>query len=619
MKPDSIAVLSSTELFGSLDTPDLEKLEPELEWLRLPGGDLLFQQGEIGECLYVVVNGRLRVLRESPTASDLVLGEIGYGETVGEMALLTGARRSATVRAVRDTELLRLSEESFNRLLSTHPQMTMMLARRIITRYQNSIQTSQITGLGTVVTIALVATSPQTPLAGVAQSLTRALEAIGPVLHLDSARLDRELGSGASQIPKDHSRNHAIVSWLNEQESKYRFLLYEVDPAPSAWTSRCIRQADRVLLVADAGGTPDLGPVEIGMSRQGADLTRKELIFLHGARRAIYPGTSPWLSERRIDRIHHVVEDGPKDYERIVRFLTGRATGVVLGGGGARSFAQIGMLKALSEAGVTIDLVGGTSMGAFLGAQVAMGWDTDQMLEYNKRTWRNQHPLRDYTFPYIALIRGRRFTKVGRDLYGEAQIEDLALNYFCCSSNLTRATVMIHRRGTLWRALGASIAVPGLAPPLFENGDLFVDGGMLDNLPIDVMRQACDGPVIAMDVSPAVDLAVDPNLREGPSSWAMTYRRIRPVPGETYRLPSIVEILSRASSLGSVQQVERLKRQANLYLQPPLEQYSIFSFKSIDELARTGYEYASKAIEDWKTAADAAARSARPRRGLTRA
>ncbi|MCA1579805.1 MAG: cyclic nucleotide-binding domain-containing protein [Acidobacteria bacterium] len=607
MKSDSLAVLASTELFGSLDASDLERLGPELEWLRLPGGELLFQQGEIGECLYVVVNGRLRVLRERPNASDLVLGEIGYGETVGEMALLTGARRSATVRAVRDAELLRLSEESFNRLLATHPQMTMLLARRIITRYQHSMQGSQIAGAGTVATIALVPAGPGTSIAGVARSLTTALEAIGPVLHLDSARLDRELGPGASQIPKDHSRNHAIVSWLNEQESKYRFLLYEVDTAPSAWTSRCIRQADRVLLVARSDGAPELGAVEIAMSRQGADLTRKELVLLHPAREAIYPGTSKWLAERRIDRIHHVVEDGPKDYDRIVRFLTGRATGVVLGGGGARSFAQIGMLKALAEAGVTIDLVGGTSMGAFLGAQVAMGWSIEQMLEYNKRTWRNRHPIRDYTFPYIALISGRRFTKVGRDLYGEAQIEDLALNYFCCSSNLTRATVMVHRRGTLWRALGASIAVPGLAPPLFENGDLFVDGAMLDNLPIDIMREACDGPVVAMDVSPAVDLAVDPNLREGPSAWRMTYRRFRPVAGETFRLPSIMEILSRASSLGSVAQVERLKRQANLYLQPPLDQYSIFSFKSIEELAQAGYDYASPAIQEWKAATEAAA------------
>ena len=600
MKPAALTVLSSTELFEGLSAAELAELEPELEWMRLLGGDILFQQGEIGDCLYVVANGRLRAIVEHPNGSETILGEAGYIETCGEMAVLTGDVRSATVRAVRDTSLLRLSTQSFHRLMESHPDMALTLTRRIIQRFQRAMHGLPPARAGAVSTIAVVGIHPETPLAGFARRLAASLGAAGSVLHLDGAKLDAALGPGATQIPRDHARNDEILSWLSEQESNYRFLLYEADPTPSAWSSRCVRQADRILLVGRAALPPQPGPAELAMARRGeGEICRKELVLLHAERKPLYPGTRQWLDARRVDAHHHVVETADADYERLVRVVTGRATGVVLGGGGARSFAQIGMLRAIQEAGIAIDLVGGTSMGAYLGAQWAMGWDAAKMESYNRETWRKRWPIRDYTLPYMALIKGRRFEHATREIYGEAQIEDFALNFFCCSSNLTRARLAVHRRGMILRALGATICVPGLAPPIFENGDLHVDGAALDNLPIDVMRESCDGTVIAMDVSPSVDLAVDPLLTRNPSPWQLLFQDLTRTKRK-FPVPTMLEILSRSSSLSSLQQVERLKPEATLYLHPPLEKYSIFDFDHLDALIRAGYEYAAPLITQWR-------------------
>ncbi|MGH9369752.1 MAG: patatin-like phospholipase family protein, partial [Thermoanaerobaculia bacterium] len=236
--------------------------------------------------------------------------------------------------------------------------------------------------------------------------------------------------------------------------------------------------------------------------------------------------------------------------------------------------------------------------------------DTAKMVSYNREIWRKRWPIRDYTLPYIALIKGRRFERLIRELYGEGQIEDLALNFFCCSSNLTRARLVVHRRGMILKALAASVAVPGLAPPVFDNGDLLVDGAALRNLPIDVMRESCDGAVIAMDVSPSVDLAVDPLLMRNPSPWQLLIQDLTRTKRK-FPVPTMLEILSRASSLSSLDQIEGLKPQATLYLHPPLEKYSMFDFDHLDALVQAGYEYAAPIIEQWRRSAAEAKPTAR--------
>jgi predicted acylesterase/phospholipase RssA len=233
------------------------------------------------------------------------------------------------------------------------------------------------------------------------------------------------------------------------------------------------------------------------------------------------------------------------------------------------------------------------------------------MTTWNTHLWAKLRPLKEYTLPFVGLTNPRSFIRLTRETYGEANVEDLGIPFFCCSSNITRARVEVFDRGPIWRWLGGSIAVPGIAPPLFERGDLLVDGAVLNNLPIDVMRERCDGTVIAVDVSPVEDLRADPVYTLCPSSWQILANRVNPF-GEPLKVPSIFEILSRCASLSSVQQVDTLKGLADLYLHPPTERFSMFDWDRLAEMAEVGYAYARQVLADWQ----ASARTRAPRATL---
>ena len=597
---DIVALLASTTLFGALGESALRDVEAALEWVHLPGGATLFYQGDRADCLYIVINGRLRVTVVDCTNGERTVSEMGRGESVGEMAILTGEPRSATVRAVRDTELAKFSQAGFDRLVEKYPQMMRQFACLIVRRLQSTTQGKG--AIHTVTAIAVVPASKEAPLCDFTDRLAAAFATIGPTLHLSSRRLDSALGNGAAQTLRDNARNSTIVTWLNEQEAKYQFVIYEADPVLSPWTSRCLRQADRLLLVGCADTEPRCGEIEAELLRLRAGMApvRTELVLVHRTGSGQPSGTHRWLTTRTVDTHHHVRFHSATDFARLARFLAGHAVGLVLGGGGARGFAHIGVIRALTEADIPIDFIGGSSMGAVIAAQYALGGDYETMLALNRKGWIESRPLTDYTIPVVALIVGRRMLKMLAAMFGDTQIEDLWLPYFCVSSNLTRAEVMAHREGLLRKWLRASISVPGIGPPLLEPEGLLADGGVLNNLPADIMQSLCAGPVIAVDVSSRVDLTMTPAYRDGVSAWHLLWERMNPL-AQKLTVPNIFYILVRTATLGSAHAAKSIKDQVDLYLHPPVEQFGKFEWKALEQIADVGYRYAQRAIAEWKS------------------
>lgn len=597
--PDLVSRLTLTTLFTALDESALQAVAAELEWVHLPGGETLFRQGETGDCLYIVLSGRLRTIVTHDDGSEDIVGEVGRGESVGEMAILTGELRSATIRAIRDTELVRLSQAGFDRLVEKHPRTMRSLARTVILRLQERIHLSA--RVNTLATIAVAPTGPDVPLSDFAHRLAVAFAAIGPTLHLQSNTLDRALGKGAAQTPHDHAKNSTIVAWLNEQEAKYQFVIYQTDPISSPWTSRCIRQADRLLLIARADTKPTPDKIERQLSHVYAHKTaaRTDLVLIHSDQLRQPVGTHEWLASQRVTTHHHARLRSAEDFARLARFLTGRAVGLVLSGGGARGFAHIGVIRALTEAEIPIDLIGGASMGAVIAAQHASGWDYGTMLDLNRKGWINSRPLADYTIPVVSLIGGGKILQMLTMMFGDTKIEDLWLSYFCVSSNLTRAEVMVHREGLLQKWVGASIAVPGIGPPLLDRGNLLVDGGVLNNLPVDVMHSLGAGPIIAVDVSPQIDATMTASSPRDLSAWSLLWSRINPL-AEKLTVPSIFEILLRTTTLSSAHSAKRMKEHVDLYLRPPVEHFGKFEWKALNLIVTAGYQYAQQRITEWK-------------------
>ena len=314
-----------------------------------------------------------------------------------------------------------------------------------------------------------------------------------------------------------------------------------------------------------------------------------DLVLLESTDGPLPAPSSAWLS-RIPAKFHCRVRPGNAgDTARLARFLLGRAVGLVLSGGGARGLAHIGVVRALREAGIAFDLVAGSSMGAIIAAGVALEWTDEELSARVRHSFVDTNPLSDLALPFIAFTRGRKVSRLLRAQFGEVQVEDLWRPYFCISSNLTTARSVVHRDGPLWLALRASVAIPGLLPPVIERGEVLVNGGVMDNLPIDLMRAQHRGPVIGVNVGATRGLTSAVEDLENVPLWRLLFKGRRGVPW-------IVPVLVRAGTISSDIQNELARRQADLLLVPPLEAVNILDWKAFDRAVEIGYRYASEQL-----------------------
>ncbi len=597
-----------TEVFGELESEALGEIESALEWVRLDSGTMLFSQGDAGDDLYIVVNGRLRVVASDPGGAERVLEEVGRGGSVGEVALLTGERRTASVYAVRDSDLLKLSKETFGLLLDRHPRAMMQIARAAADRLRR--ETHRPARRGSVAkTFALVPAGRDVPLGELGRRLVEALRGTGEAVCLAASDVDRLLAKPAiAQSGESTVVHESLVAWLSQQEREHAFLVLQADPGWTPWTRRCLRQADRVLIVGRAGDSTAPGEVEAGLTGMGLK-ARSELVVIHPDATTRPHDTRAWLEPRRVAAHHHLRLGLPADVQRLARRITGRATGLVLGGGGARGFAHIGALRALGEAGVTVDAIGGASIGALIAAGYATGLTSEAMTELAK-SFASRRKLLDRTLPVTALMAGRKVTSIYRAMFDELRIEDLWLPLFVVSSGLTRATAVVHRTDLLWRAIRASTAIPAIFPPLLKaDGEVLVDGGVMNNMPLDVMRELCEGgTVIGVNPMPAHD-RVKP-YRFGPSlsGWEALLGRLK-LFGVRTRAPSILGAVMRATEINSANRMRspQFRALADLLIEPPVDGFPILAFDRYPEIIDIGYRSAHEHIEGWRARTTAAA------------
>jgi NTE family protein len=246
---------------------------------------------------------------------------------------------------------------------------------------------------------------------------------------------------------------------------------------------------------------------------------------------------------------------------------------LVLSGGGARGFAHLGVIRALREARIPIDFVGGASIGAIIAAGVAMGWSDEEMKLRYRRGFVDTNPVNDYTFPLVALTRGRKVSRLLEREYGNVVIEDLRRPFFCISANLTTGRAFEHRDGALWNALRASVAIPGIMPPVFRGDNILVDGATINNLPVDVMQRHAPGLVIGSDVGAD---------------------RARSTKGRVY----IYQILMYAGLVNSAASAAAQRALADVLLKPPLANVDLLNWQAFDRAIEAGYAYARRTLEE---------------------
>lgn len=578
---DTRSLLRRNLVFGRLDDAELAAVEREMTAMSIPGGQLLFARGEKPDALYVLKSGSLGAfcVPEAGGPPQLV-SLVGCGQTLGAFGMLTRQARAFDLRALRDSELLRLPREGFDALIRQHPQAMLGAAQLALERLLEENRNPP-----TILprTFAVLPFDRHVPVRELAERLRDALQPYGECLLMDA-----DAGRGRDS------------GWFAEREHEVRFVLYVDEGTDPSWRELCRRQADALLLVVNAGRREEAWPDRVALDSHAAWERPRYLLLLH-------PGTDilPGAARRwhgaftRPLQQHHVRGDlQQRDLARLARLLARRGTGLVFSGGGARGFAAIGVVRALREAGIEIDAVGGTSIGAIIGAGVAMEWDDAQLYRAYKHAFVDGKPLADRTLPLVALSRGRRTVNLLREAYGDADIEDLPLPFFCVVSNLTSGRAEVRRAGRLWYWLRASSAIPGILPPVLHHGQVYVDGAVINNLPTDVMRDAGLAEIIACDIS--ADDAVSSRIDECflPPAWRVLTQSLH------HARPGLLPILLRAGMVNTEVASVRRRELADHLLTPSLSEVGLLEWKAYDHAIEAGYRHTRRALEDgtWQAA-----------------
>ncbi|KAA0124315.1 cyclic nucleotide-binding protein [Methylobacterium sp. P1-11] len=531
--------------------------------LAVPGGRTLFEQGETGDALYTLVSGAVGISARDHAGRPTRIARLRPPETFGEMALLSDAPRAATVMALRDSHLLRLTRDAFEAVIAEHPHTLLYFARMLADRLRATHDGYSVHHAPRIFTI-LSVTEGLDP-ARVARQLAAAFDALLP---------------GTTGCLTDWPEG-ADEAWFQAFEGDHTRTIFAAHEIDCPWCRQSQRRGDHVLLLAEPGAAPRPG-VAAYLERVRSDWIRMDLVVLQDPAacrpKPLHPEVAALPTAMRIQ-----LRDGNQgDLHRLARLASGAARGLVLGGGGARGLAHLGVLKALDEASCAPDFVGGTSMGAIIAASLAMGWGVAEIQAQIEAFFATSNPINDYTLPLHALTRGAKVDAGLAARYGGVRIEDLWLPFFCVSSNLTTGNTMVHRSGDLPKALRASIAIPGLLPPVLCDEGVLVDGGMMNNLPADVAAGLERGPVLAVDVG--TDRAFQDMPRRG---WSG--RIMRKLIGSPLAMPGLAPLLLRAATVSSDAQSLMAAAHATAVLKPQLSGIDLRGWSRFRESAELGY------------------------------
>ncbi|XP_071981451.1 patatin-like phospholipase domain-containing protein 7 isoform X3 [Engystomops pustulosus] len=625
-------------------SPFVRQIDFALDWMEVEAGRAVYRQGDKSDCTYIVLNGRLRSVIRKDDGKKQLAGEYGRGDLIGVVEALTHQPRATTVHAVRDSELAKLPEGALTSIKRKYPQVVTRLIHLLGEKILGSLQqvNGPLTGHGlglhttgskwdsgnpssNLSTVAILPVSEDVPLTAFTLELKHALSGIGPTLLLTSDNIKQRLGSAAL----DSVHEYRLSSWLGQQEDIHRIVLYQSDYCLTPWTQRCIRQADCILIVGLGEQEPTVGELE-KMLENTAVRAQKQLILLHKEDGPPPFRTVEWLNMRSwcsghlhlccphrvfskrslpkliemYERVSQKPPDRHTDFSRLARVLTGNTIALVLGGGGARGCSQVGIIKALTEAGIPIDMIGGTSIGSFMGALYAEERSFNRM-KIRAREWCMDmtsvfKKVLDLTYPITSMFSGAAFNNSISCIFKDKQIEDLWIPYFNITTDITASAMRVHTDGCLWRYVRASMSLSGYMPPMCDpkDGHLLMDGGYINNLPADVARSMGAKVVIAIDVGSRDETDLT-NYGDSLSGWWLLWKRWNPL-ADRVKVLNMAEIQTRLAYVCCVRQLEMVMNSEYCeYIRPPIDRYGTLEFGKFDEICDVGFQHGNTVFNVW--------------------
>ena len=534
------ASIAALPLFSRLPEPVRTALELAAHDRHLEGEAWLLRAGDEADSVFVLRAGRLEVV-----VGDEVVRELGPGSVVGELALLTGGTRSASIRARRDSILSEVSRADFDAAMSLDPSAYPALAGMLAEQLSEARPPARAVGARPVV-VSVIGMHPGAAVEAVAAGLL--------------AQLSTRLRAGVLAEPGPEALERA-------EGALDRVLLVAAGDDPNR--DFCLRQADHVVLVA--AGSAEVPGVAASL-RRGADVVLVGSRPAQDTLRRWCEALDPW-------QITLAAEGVPlEDLRMLAARIGGWSVGMVMAGGGARGFAHIGVLQELAAAGIAVDRVAGSSIGAIVAGAYASGMDAEVMHEVFYEEFVRGNPIGDVTVPTVSLIKGRRTRNLLRRHLGGQEIQALPRQFRCMSVDLLGRAAVEHRSGDLAEAISASVSIPVVFPPMRNGNRLLVDGGVLDNLPVRLLTERDEGPILAVNI--AMGGGGGGAARTGPP-----------------RMPSLGDTLLRVMMIGSGGAVQAARASGATVITPPPLGVGTLEWHQFDLVVEAGRMAAREMLE----------------------
>lgn len=584
-----INLFKSSKFFSKLDADACEVLFHRLEIVNLQQGEILFEQGEPSNCMYILGRGQLVAFLTTPDGKQKIVGSIERGETVGELGALSNQPRSLTIRSATDCVLLKLTQQIFEEFCNEYPQIRSRVIDLIIQRSQHALKI---------------------------MSEKKLYQHIAIIKGNDDVSLEkftRKIKENFSDDPKfilqlDVSQGDQLFDILEEAELNGKAVIFILDQNNMTDLQTKLSHIGSIYILVDGDkpgqiSTFALNTLGMHHTPSAAFTKQSELVLLHDDSDKLPTGTLDWLKQTDFTLHHHIRTNNNLDYQRLIRFMMGKPIGLVLGGGGNKGWTCLGVIKALLEANIPIDFIGGTSVGALIGGLYVLTLSYEKSVDAFEKISMGSYKtfsIKNFTWPLISLLSSKKSTEILQQITGDIQMEDLWLPIFSIASDLTLGKEVVHRHGLLWKTLRASLSVPGILPPVIIDGDLCVDGGLLNNLPVDVMRQILgnDGTIIAVSLTDVKTTPIRYNFPPILPFRVVLLKKLR-LRYTEYSFPPFLNTFMKALLLGSSAREKANLLAADIAIAPDLSKFATFELgkKNRDEMIEIGYQLMREQIK----------------------
>lgn len=590
MKTDFIKLIKSCQIFSSLNKSVLKKLSLKFKTVQVKKGKLLFRQGELADCIYVLVHGKLAVYFKSDDNEKKLINEVLPGQSIGELSAISTGLRSATAKAVKECVLLKLPSEDFISLCQEYPSVSIDTLNVALKQSRNSLK-MMFQKKSSRKSIVILPANKSVDLKIFHDNIVKNINGTGDILLFSDFENNKTKDELKALIAEANQKNKRILYLVKSDNSELAKICFGFE------------KIDMIYLVAMGDAKPRISRQTRNKIETNKYKIKPELILLYQNQKQRPKDTAHWLKLMRFHLHHHVRIARDGDWQRILRFFRGKAVAVVFGGGGLRSWAAVGALIALAKLKIPIDAIGGVSAGAIVAAYYAMTESYNDSHNYLKTLGdiaRKSITLKNITWPVVSFFNARAYTEFLKVIFKNIRVENLWIPFFCISTNLANNKTEISHMGYLWKLLRSSSAVPLIVPPVVIKGKLHLDGGLLNNLPVDIMKKmiSSQGKIIAVELTHRIEDTKEYFFPPVLPFWKTLLTKLGIIHRE-YKFPHFVDTFLNSLLAGSAAKQEENALLADVLITPDLSKYRLLNVSKKDEtdLIRIGYKETMKKLK----------------------